>query len=429
MDTSSSYTVPLEMRNYREGYGPFSSRTVTGFTVYQRRTRNSNPNWKDQVANKTNATTPYARFDSRFKSLVRTHASYRCTINGIPAQCGFVGHYWGGVYSSPFAKDTVSSKAINEALGRFLHQIGQRNSPLKGGIVIGEMKKTLKMIYRPFRAVFDLCKSYLLKYRSAVKGRVLRRIRGKLYWLRRSRLTGKPTMAGMIDARKFLANLWLEYSFGLKPLLSDIESGLTAYRQYVDNPQGAEAIWGTGRDEGLVSDTPFDETISQGIWLVGNRRITLDHSVKFVGEYGYRLSPQQGNVDRALWLCGFRPEEFVPTLWELLPFSWLVDYFSNVGQILESLTVATGNVLWYCRSDRVIRRNTQTSRMNWGKTKLWVPAGAFAAADVQGLIELETISFSRTVPPLGVPGFVFEIPGMPTQWLNMVAVLQNLTRR
>jgi hypothetical protein len=43
-------------------------------------------------------------------------------------------------------------------------------------------------------------------------------------------------------------------------------------------------------------------------------------------------------------LFGFTPSELVPTAWELLPWSFLVDYFVNVGDVLSSAVTASSNV-------------------------------------------------------------------------------------
>jgi len=43
-------------------------------------------------------------------------------------------------------------------------------------------------------------------------------------------------------------------------------------------------------------------------------------------------------------LFGFQPSEFLPTAWELLPWSFLADYFSNIGDCLTAWSTVTDKV-------------------------------------------------------------------------------------
>lgn len=57
------------------------------------------------------------------------------------------------------------------------------------------------------------------------------------------------------------------------------------------------------------------------------------HTVRYRGRIDAQVdAPVWNNLD----LFGFSAKEFVPTLWELLPWSFLVDYFTNVGDILDA---------------------------------------------------------------------------------------------
>jgi hypothetical protein len=60
-------------------------------------------------------------------------------------------------------------------------------------------------------------------------------------------------------------------------------------------------------------------------------------------------------------LFGFTPSEFVPTAWELMPWSFLVDYFTNIGDILTSSVTDTSSVRWVNRS--IIKTSTLKARI------------------------------------------------------------------
>jgi hypothetical protein len=51
-------------------------------------------------------------------------------------------------------------------------------------------------------------------------------------------------------------------------------------------------------------------------------------------------------------LSGFSWTEFVPTAYELLPFSFVLDYFSNVGSVLSAGYASKGYTSWVSVSTR-----------------------------------------------------------------------------
>lgn len=413
MDQFTTDYERFEWRTWRTGYAPFDNKGVTVIPFYMRRTRNSNPGWRAQVANKSNATTPYARLSSRMTERLRCKIAIRYKgVGGIPTEVGVHTPVWGAT-SSPSWPDACSPKAINEALGYFLSQINGLNSPLKGGVVVGELRKTLRMIAHPFIASYKLFKQYKKRAERLIRKRKPRRV----------------SKRGLRLADKALASLWLEYSFGVQPLINDVKSGLVAYERWCEEVHQATPIWGTGSDESLTSQTsPYDVEVGSNIATTGTYKAIIKSSCKYTGEYGYRVG-LEGPVDRAKQLCGFTLSEFVPTLWELLPFSWLADYFTNVGTVITSMFTSTSNVLWYCRTERAIRRQTWTARCDWARIKSRFPADAILVLDQQGSMVMETMSFARSVPPLGVPGFIFKFPGLTTQWANMLAVLTQVRRQ
>jgi hypothetical protein len=50
-------------------------------------------------------------------------------------------------------------------------------------------------------------------------------------------------------------------------------------------------------------------------------------------------------------LFGFTPKDFIPAAWELLPWSFLADYFTNIGDILSSVTVSTTGLAYVNRTE------------------------------------------------------------------------------
>ncbi len=156
---------------------------------------------------------------------------------------------------------------------------------------------------------------------------------------------------------------YLNYQFGIAPLASDIRdlrntvkradalwaqyarnSGKGIRRRYEfpksvstttkvtspANPQYPSIVGGYQKPSGTLieSGTLFQSTtVTQRMW--------------FSGSFTYYLPDSQfgAMIDRLDRLYGLRPG--IDTLYQLTPWSWLVDYFSNLGDVVQNLNSFT----------------------------------------------------------------------------------------
>jgi hypothetical protein len=61
-------------------------------------------------------------------------------------------------------------------------------------------------------------------------------------------------------------------------------------------------------------------------------------------------------------LFGFNPQNFIPAAWELLPWSFLADYFTNIGDILTASIVSTKHLAYTNRTEIVISKSLEVTR-------------------------------------------------------------------
>lgn len=115
------------------------------------------------------------------------------------------------------------------------------------------------------------------------------------------------------------ANLFLECHFGWSPLVSDIYSGMEVLTSEF-KPHVA-----TGRGTGSVT-RKYSEP--PPMWGYGS---TWNYTCR--RKYSAEVSVSNPNVALANQLGLLNP---IATLWELVPYSFVVDWFTNVGQILSS---------------------------------------------------------------------------------------------
>lgn len=147
---------------------------------------------------------------------------------------------------------------------------------------------------------------------------------------------------------------WLAYSFGASPMISDIQSGLKAVNNYFDRPTSLHRIEGSARKQWFthkVQDTDF----TLGWMLRTSSRVDNQLTYKFVAGIDFKLlTGNNYGLMEHLGLSDFWTN--LPSLgWELLPFSWIADYFSTVGEYLSDTFVLPPGSSKYMTETRLYR--------------------------------------------------------------------------
>jgi hypothetical protein len=135
-------------------------------------------------------------------------------------------------------------------------------------------------------------------------------------------------------------------------------------------------------------------------------------------------------------LAGFDPLQIIPTAWELLPWSFLIDYFSNIGDVLETAVVSRSNIAWTNVSE-IVEQKIQVYSTVAGKG---FQIGDDVEVDGKPSTAIRVLRTVNRFQPgsLGIPAIQLELPGRPAQFANMTALFaqasntihpQNLRRR
>lgn len=229
---------------------------------------------------------------------------------------------------SAWSTASVQAQAASQGDSAFFSNLRGAQRAISGPTFAGELRQTLRMLKRPASALRDFTLSWLDSTRKRTRG-----------------LKGK-------SLKKALASSYLEYQFGVKPLLNDTRAMadaaarlITGYRQTRVNGFGS-----------AISDRSAVGASSRGYFQF--RKDYLERvSARCTVKGGVRATAESpgilGGVERLRQVLGFNLSEFVPTAWELLPFSFVVDYFANVGDILEAYTTDTSQLIWYSRTMRL----------------------------------------------------------------------------
>lgn len=128
---------------------------------------------------------------------------------------------------------------------------------------------------------------------------------------RRRRTYNKAVKNSAIEFNSALADIWLNFRYNIMPnvyLIEDILETIQSSGIYVSSSEGE----------------PFDFDLSLGSHIVtvqGNRRCRIKRRLK-----------DSGNIKQTI------SANLIVTAWELVPLSFVVDWFINIGDVLSSIS-------------------------------------------------------------------------------------------
>lgn len=235
-------------------------------------------------------------------------------------------------------QSSLYSTAQSEASSRVYEKLAVH---FEGLTVLGELRETLHMIKHPaesLRRGIDVYARWARGIRRSCR-RLPRKIRHATY-------------------AKAVGDTWLESVWGWMPLINDVQSGLDAYRDLVDRP-AVERFSARGS-----ADATFRRERTQyGYWWIHYPFYAQSKGTVTVQYKGAAKSNLETNF--GLSNFGFSFAEFVPAAWELMPYSWLIDYFGNIGDVLSSWATAQRVEFVFCqRTRRDIREDFQWSEFH-----------------------------------------------------------------
>jgi hypothetical protein len=327
---------------------------------------------------------------------------------------GYIGFLPSSSGASLTEANNRASAAIFKAIRASFYQIS-------GPTFLGELRESLQMIRRPAASLQKSFGAYMTKIDKNL-GRI-GRLPPSTRFVRDGLGNWQPIgkNANRTESvRKMLADTWLEYSFGWSPLVSDIKSGAIALARFGTDIR-RDHVSAVGVHENVTSDATNILATAPGIVSL---HWTDRHQIRVSYKVGLQASMNvpSGTPDRLIELCGFSWQNFAPTVWELLPWSFLVDYFVNINSVLEAYTTDTANVTWASKF-------TKTASLRRIDYHLDVPATKAISGDVfvmanrpdGGYYESEVSTGTRT-SGLTYPTLTFKLPDLPRQVGNMAAL-------
>lgn len=123
---------------------------------------------------------------------------------------------------------------------------------------------------------------------------------------------------------------------------------------------------------------------------------------------------------RDLGPSGFDPSNWLPSLWEIIPYSFVADYFLNIQHVISAYSFNRTLIQWVSRTKRhILSTETVNAHQIHSKEEL----GLAAATVVPGFMNHWQVTVDRrALDTIGIPTLEFTIPGTSTKWLNLAAL-------
>jgi hypothetical protein len=356
-----------------------------GSTTYEDRARGTD--WKALIKSGQDATTQGTGFSTKWDG-TQSHLLARNQSNGQ--------------YDGQMAVDTTAvnglpashfDKARQLAIADFIGNAKAAQHEFNAGEFLGEIAETLRFVGSPLTSFHRYSKNYL------------RRMQDKAVWVGTKR-----------TKRARLASAWLGYRFGALPLLGDIDSAMEELAKFMVGKPPTIPVRGKGLDGQSTNDVTSGGNLGKWNYL---RNVKVDASTQTTirGRVSTTIPTQ------IIWTPGTVRvfEEFIPTLWEIMPWSWAIDYFTNVGDLISCITYLDCNLTWV--------NQTQRSQRVTKEILTYSPNGAlgWTILDSQGRRTTTTKTLwnrDKVAPSSLVPKLVLKTPfGKPLKMANLTAAL------
>jgi hypothetical protein len=213
--------------------------------------------------------------------------------------------------------DRTIQRVSTEAQNKLVKKLNSRDIDL--GVALGEARETAAFVQ-------SACLRLYRAFHSARKGDVS----GMLKALEVSKTT-KSSKQRFRDVPDAAANVWLEYSYAVRPLLGDVYGAMSALEKRHERPMVVKRR-ATASDEYDVElatsgvhagSCDYELAFYGGLWAW--------HEINFEVDNPFLYSLSQLGLTNPLNVA-----------WELVPFSFVVDWFIPIGSFFDGLVPPQG---------------------------------------------------------------------------------------
>lgn len=278
----------------------------------------------------------------------------------------------------------------NEAKVRFLDKLVAWQQAFEGGTFAGELKETVGMLRKPCSAL----REGFTKYLTALKKK-------------------RRKVKTLDQATDVITGTYLEYVFGWTPLINDIEDLIDAVAILQDEVVSKRfTAQASDTRRSMTKDQIFVHYVTR-IRSIYRESVSTEYFVKYYG-VGDASLINSSSPSR----LGLNLRSFIPTVWNLLPYSWAVDYFANIGDIVTATSYGRSGLAWSARAAGIEESRLRVTTNVLSTSGAWQVLDWSPTTIVGQNKSIERNSYSGSF----IPTLSFEIPTSVKKWVNLTAV-------
>jgi len=413
-------------------YGPDTSSTSTADLnspkwYYRYESGSRNDGWRDAIRRKANANSfLHLNITDYSGETGSAYARVRKAISGGWYQYEKLVPY-GLTYVREPAEPNHSAlydKALDEAKQRLVSRIREVQTAFQGGVYLGESRETIRMLTGGVtaidEAIGDWAESVPEKCRRAVRN--------------------VPLAKRLVKVSSTLANLWLGLQYGIRPLISDVQSAAEALARLDIEGQMGDCVIvravSSQRSSNIVDvGTGGEQWTNSDIASGGSPTIPIRWRLRDDKECRVSLramvKANRIGAGGVMQYLGLNLQDFVPTIYELIPYSMILDYFTNCGKIVDASSLRLADVDWCWRTRKDSTRRTFDA-YDLKPDQFHSTYSTYYERELRFLVSPQAnyrrVKVTRENNGLNlVPGLSFRIPGVKDwqKWLNMTALVRK----
>jgi hypothetical protein len=374
------------------------------------------PSFRSLIANGYGATTSCS--GTFFHQPPRTYTEMGFTVqqrsNGFTYRelyTGFPGYFLPNSITPP--PSSLVTSVTNRCIRLFLARAKSAQRREELGETLGELRETVRLITNPLQGIRTLIKDHFRRLKKS-----------------RQRYRDKASLS------KALSDSYLEFVFGWNPLAKSVSDGYRALQRY-SRTNGSRPSYTIirasasdtydGHSELLTASTDCTRNVYKVI--TGN----TSYTVRYIGAIG---SHAYDSPVPELSILGLSTvNDFAVTAWNLIPYSFLIDYFLNIGDVIDSYTFRSSDLLWGNKTVRTCVKRQFRLQLNTPALLLSFPNSTHKIVDsyVSGGTTVtvgERVDFirSRLSPQDLIARLEFRPPGILKPWINIAALISSNRR-
>lgn len=385
---SISYVVK-QTRTNQSGTATFGGNTVTRSWI-NTLSGESNPGWKYRLSKGLATVGGYSaekrtislgdnRCESRYRGSSSVFSNW--TFEGLPSAPSFS-------TSGPTTQE--KQQADNEARAEFYNNVRQVFAEFQAIVAAGEAKQTFDLVAGNLRDVHTL----------------LRLTKHEMLALIRNGARRK-------DLLRRLRSRYLECVFGITPLMADIDNFMSA----LDSNQGASqtCVGSATKRSSATSTINVNGFSNSQCPLTQSSLEAYAYSVKYTAKL-ILGEPTRGKYEPPRGF-GTTLQDFVPSIYNLIPYSFIADYVSNLGSVITAHSYQNiGQQYAYVNTKLITSRSMNW--LPWINSNVDSMSGGFS---YQANVEKTT---RGRIPVVPLPSLSIRTPSVK-QVLNVIALFSK----